>query len=160
MRTAIATAVLALATASQAADKQANDPQGSWERKASSGPPATTERSLTMKDGRFRWYFPDLWKGTREKGTTVSVTLEGDYSVTKDSIVYGIVTKVTLTHSGGTPKPTGFPEEDDTFSFRFRVDDNEMNIRGLKGKGFEELKTGEGRYWRKPTPEKTKPKGK
>jgi hypothetical protein len=151
-------ALLALASAAEAADRRDNDPTGTWELKASSGG-TSIESTLTMKDGRFRWSLPSRWKGTREKGQTVSVTLEGDYSVTKDSIVYGIVTKVTLVHSG-TDTPTGFPEEEDTFCFRFRVDEDELNVKALKGKGFEELKGATGRYKKKAGTSGAKDKGK
>jgi opacity protein-like surface antigen len=142
MRTAIATALLALATASQAGENQKNDPQGTWAGSVS----GMYASKLTMKAGRFRWSLTN-----EGKGENVSVTLEGDYSVTKDSVVYGIVTKVTLVHSG-TDTPKGFPEEEDTFSFRFRVDDDELNVKGLKGKGFEDLKRAAGRYKKQPAP--------
>ena len=52
------------------------------------------------------------------------------------------------------------PEVDDTFSFRFRVDDDELSVRNVKGKGFEQLKNAAGRYKKKPEPEAKSPKDK
>jgi len=72
--------------------------------------------------------------------------------VTKHGLVCGSATKVAPSHAGGTQTPRGFPEEEDTFCFRFRVDDDEMNVKGLKGKGFDELKGAAGRYKRRPGP--------
>ena len=54
------------------------------------------------------------------------------------------MTKVTL--SSLEKEKAQLPDEDDTFCFRFRVDDDKLNIKNLKGKGFELLKNAAGRY--------------
>ena len=41
----------------------------------------------------------------------------------------------------------GLPSEDDTFSFRYRLDDDELNVKGIRGKGMEVLfPKAQGRY--------------
>jgi hypothetical protein len=115
-----------------------NRPDGHWLLRGN---------ELRARDGRMTWRSP------------VGFTLTADYSVTKDSMCYGIVTK-TEYHLLLDPKlKEKLPEVDDTFSFRFRVDDDEMNVRDLKGKGFDQLKNAVGRYERYGKKDKDKDKG-
>jgi hypothetical protein len=115
-------------------------PEGKWE----GGREATSSTlKLTLEKGRFSWLLLNT--------SNNSVLLEGDYSVTKDSMVFGVITKVT-TYSMPAKEKAGLPEEDDTFSFRFRVDDDELNIKALRGKGFDLLQSGVGRYRKKTEP--------
>jgi hypothetical protein len=64
-------------------------------------------------------------------------------------IAYGIITRIDDGTTGVTLKEN-LPEEDDTFSIRFRVDDDLLTVKELKGKGFEDLKrAAQGRYRRR-----------
>jgi hypothetical protein len=51
---------------------------------------------------------------------------EGDYGITKDGRVFGILNKVTKPGSDG-------PSEGDLFSFKVSVKDNKLTIDDLKG---------------------------
>jgi hypothetical protein len=101
-----------------------NSPIGSWVKietgHSSAASLTITEDKLTWADGG------DL--------------MEADFSTTKDSILFGIVTKAS-----GRGLAKG-PAEDDTFSFRYRADADELNVRGLKGFGTEGLSRMAGRY--------------
>jgi hypothetical protein len=92
------------------------------------------------------------------------VTFQADYALTKDFLLYGVITKIEHSNHLAIKDKEKLPEEDDTFSFRFRVDDgDELAIRSLKGKGFEQLKKAVGRYKRQPNsprPMPSKDKGK
>jgi hypothetical protein len=106
-----------------------NSPEGEW---------ALAECKLKVANGRLTWTIP-LSGGS-------SVQLQADYSTTKDSLVYGIVTKIDYPKEIEAKMKEKLPDVDDTFSFRFRVDEGEMNVRDLKGKGFDQLKNAAGRY--------------
>jgi hypothetical protein len=110
-----------------------NRPEGEW---------TLGECKLKAMNGRLTWTIP-LSGGS-------SVHLQADYSTTKDGLVYGIITKVEYPKDVEDKLKEKLPDVDDTFSFRFRVDEGEMNIRYLKGKGFEQLKVAAGRYKSKP----------
>ena len=96
---------------------RSNSPVGSWVKIEAS---RTKPTSLTITEDKLTWV----------DGTDL---MEADYSTTKDSILYGIVTKI-----GGQGLAKG-PAEDDTFSFRYRADADELNVRGLKGVRTEAL---------------------
>jgi hypothetical protein len=66
--------------------------------------------------------------------------LEADYGLTRDSILFGIITKIS-----GRTFVNG-PGEDDTFSFRYRADSDELNVRPIKGLAADSLKRMVGRY--------------
>lgn len=102
-----------------------NSPVGSW-RKMESIPrqPPTT---LTITDDKL------IWIDMNER-------MEADYSVTRDSILFGIIIKIS-----GESFRNG-PVEDDTFSFRYRADEGELYIRGIKGVGSDSLSRIAGRY--------------
>jgi hypothetical protein len=105
-----------------------NRPDGHWLLRGT---------ELQARDGRLTW---------KISAFASSVTLTADYGVTKDSMCYGIVTKVEYAGTLAGKQKEKLPEVDDTFSFRFRVDDDEMNVRDLKGKGFDQVKNAAGRY--------------
>jgi hypothetical protein len=119
-----------------------NRPDGHWLLRGN---------ELQARDGRMTWKIPVVF---------TAVTLTADYSVTKDSMCYGIVTKTEYDSVMDAKLKEKLPEVDDTFSFRFRVDDDEMNIRDLRGKGFDQFKNAAGRYKQKPDRVRYKAKGK
>lgn len=111
-RVAILVACLSLCAASAAMSDEPKPieitkPVGNWENR------------LDIKQDRLVWKINYL-------------TVKADYAITKDSILYGVVTEVT-----GKSKEI---EEGDTFSFRFRVDDDTMNLKELKGRFVGEAK--------------------
>jgi hypothetical protein len=79
---------------------------------------------LEIKQDRLVWNVNHPSMGT--------ITLKADYSITKDSILYAVITEV-----GRKNKEI---EEGDTFSFRFRVDDDTLNLKELRGKFVSEPK--------------------
>jgi hypothetical protein len=82
---------------------------------------------LTITPDRVTWRM--LLKGS---------TVKADYSITKDSVLYAVITQVS--------PPIKELEEGDTFSFRFRVDEGTLNLRELRGKYQGEKKQPEGLY--------------
>src|SRR5262245_6995837 len=134
---AIAALPLALLAASSPAQpRDDNRPDGHWHT-AITGEKPTPDAELKLTNGRFRWGV---------KVGSGSVSLEGDYAVTKDCVVFGLVTKVEPTDLMEDMRGN-LPAEGDTFSFRFRIDDDEMNVKDLRGKGFETLaKAAQARY--------------
>jgi hypothetical protein len=109
-----------------------NDPQGTWKG---------ADTLLTLKNGRLSWVYS-------AHAPAMTIRLEADYSTTKDSLLYAVITKISY---GISVKGEAKAGEDDTFSFRFRVDENELRIRDIKGKGFEEMsKLFAGRYMKQP----------
>lgn len=107
--------------------QQTNSPIGIWLKADASSRAGRTE--LTITPDKLTW-------------TDNGDRLEADYGVTKDSILFGIITKIVVRSTS----PGGFPNEDDTFSFRFRADEGEMNVRALKGLGIDRLAAIAGRY--------------
>jgi hypothetical protein len=96
---------------------------------------------LHLAEGRLRWLI-------RLPKPASDIHINAEYSVSKDNIVYALITRI----DHGTTEAR-FPEEDDTFSFRFRLDEDSLTVKDLKGKGFEELKrAAQGRYSRKTEP--------
>lgn len=98
-----------------------NSPVGVWKKIEVPNRAGRTE--LTITTDKLTW----IDSGNR---------VEADYSVTKDSILFAIITKIAVIQPTNGP-----PNEDDTFSFRFRADEGELNIRALKGLGVEQLGT-------------------
>src|SRR5262249_25795695 len=91
---------------------------------------------LTVKGGRLGWEM---------NGAGGRYQFDADFSVTKDSLLYGVVTATRHQVKDGGQAPG----EDDTFSFRFRVDGDELSVRGVRGHGLdgpEVKKWIEGRY--------------
>jgi hypothetical protein len=104
--------------------------------------PVTPEGELRFKEGRMTWLIPFPPSGS-------SVRIDAEYGTTKDSLLHGIITRIDYGETTGRVKET-LPEEDDTFSFRFRVDGDQLTVKDIRGKGFEELKKGaQGQYKRK-----------
>lgn len=107
--------------------QQTNSPIGTWLKIDTPSRAGRTE--LTITPDKLTW-------------TDGADRLEADYSVTKDSILFGIITKIAVRAKANE----AIPNEDDTFSFRFRADEGEMNVRALKGVGFVNLAAIAGRY--------------
>ncbi len=78
---------------------------------------------------------------TKEDEVSV-IEIEGDYSVTKDSVLYGVVTSVEV--KAADSKPEELLETranankfiDQPFSLRFRVDDGVLTVKDLKFGGI------------------------
>jgi hypothetical protein len=123
---------LLLLTAAAPADEPAARTKkllGTWERSAGG-----TKIMFQFK--------ADLIRVTVEDGGT-TVDVEGDYGVTKNGMVFGIVTKVTKT---GT---SDGPSEGDVFRFRFTPDGKKATLDELKPANEEVKKIIEGTYERK-----------
>jgi hypothetical protein len=116
---------ISLAGSPQSSQPAVNSPVGIWRKVEAPGrvAPATltiTNDKFSFSDGADR--------------------LEADYGLTRDSILFGIITKIS-----GRTFVNG-PGEDDTFSFRFRADADELNVRGIKGVASDSLARIVGRY--------------
>jgi hypothetical protein len=55
-----------------------------------------------------------------------TIKAEGDYGITKDGRIFGILNKVTKSGGDG-------PNEGDLFSFKVKVSDNKLTIDDLRG---------------------------
>ena len=70
----------------------------------------------------------------------VETVLEADYSITRDSVVFGVVTGVDIRVPAGMRVPAGAAGEeeqfvDQPFSFRFRVDDGTLTVKDFRMPG-------------------------
>ena len=111
---------------------------GVWVR-GSHDPLAEPASELRVKDGRMSWVIC-LPKARSP------VKIDAEFSVTREGVVYGIITRIDYGSMESSLKET-LPEEEDTFSFRVRRDDGLLTVKELRGKGFEELKkAAQGRY--------------
>jgi hypothetical protein len=122
-RYAAALAVLVLVTTARAADEPSARVKkllGTWTR---------TVNGSTVT---FQFKADQLHAKVSTDGATI--TVEGDYGVTKDGIVFGIITKVTKvgTNDG--------PAEGDLFRFTFKLDKDKATLKDLKGAEGDEAK--------------------
>lgn len=111
-----------------AADKEParTRPLGTWERAAS--------------DARATFTFAaESFKVVVSSGGA-TVTVDGDYGVTKDGTLYGIVTKVLR---DGTNEG---PNERDLFRFRFTLDKDKLTLKDLHPASDEVKQVLEGDY--------------
>jgi hypothetical protein len=103
------------------------------------GPDDSPDAELRLKGGKLSWLIQYPKRGS-------TVRIEAEHGVTRDGVLYGIIMRVDY----GAADVRQLPDEDDTFSFRFRVDDRVLIIKDLRGKGFDDLKkVAQGRYKRK-----------
>ncbi len=138
-------------------------PLGTWERKV--GPVQIT---LTFTPERMEGLIVIKSKDGETK--KVSVDFRADYGVTRDSVLYGVVTSAGF---GGKLKMetdellkgySKFAREllDQPFSMRFRLDNDALTVKDIRfqlrsegGSGEDMMAVGLGRYTRKATPKPT-----
>jgi hypothetical protein len=92
-------------------------------------------------------------------GKTLKATLEGDYSVSRDYVLYGFVTGVDMPEGGEGGDDTGKTQAqvlDQPFAVRYRLDADALTIRdvragGVSDKDRQELQILAGRYKKKVT---------
>jgi RNA polymerase sigma factor (sigma-70 family) len=125
-------------------ERQVQRPLGHWEREV--GP---YHVSLRIEADRLFGTF--IGTDNNEK---ITVAIESDYSVTKDSVLYGIVTGVEMPGNAEVElKANEFLDQ--PFSVHFRMDDNTLTLKNLKhllgnGNGKSgELDVLQGRYKKK-----------
>ena len=114
-----------------------SSPAGTWTmtRRDVKGP-----IELIITKNRLHW--------TRRLDSGKLLVIEADYSVTKDNILYGIITRIDNKPPGSPPAPS----EEDTFSFHFWADDDQLYVVDIRGIGFnrpEFKKRLQGRYTKK-----------
>jgi hypothetical protein len=137
-------------------------PLGTWERKI--GPLA-----VTLRFDNEQMYGTIVIKTKEAEVKEAMVTFRADYSVTKDSLIYGVVTTVDMKVTGKKKVEaeellklgeTCAAFQDQPFSMRYRVDGNELILRDLKlhvqmeggssdGLDGKKLAIGMGRFTRK-----------
>jgi hypothetical protein len=111
---ALVLAVVGLSAGAVVAQPPEGVPVGRWERKM-----GKNHVRLTVEDGRLHVHF------TGEKVATV----HADYSVTKDRILYGVITSVDCDDEDESLENELL---DQPFSCRFRVDEGTLTVRDLK----------------------------
>jgi RNA polymerase sigma factor (sigma-70 family) len=126
-----------------ARDREAQRPVGQWERVA--GPYRMT---LRVEADRLFGTFVATDKGGKEE-----YVVEADYSVTKDCVLFGVVTGLDAGDAEATAEVHA-AYVDQPFSVRFRVDGNVLTIKdvkcaGIEGNDTKELQIIVGRYKRK-----------
>jgi hypothetical protein len=118
--------------------RQAQRPVGVWQRQAGS-----YRLRLRVDHDHVCATLVDM---AREK--PLWATLEADYGVTTDSVLYGVITSVEASSTTGrTPK--GNDWMDQPFSVHFRVDDHGLTVKNLKfmgGQGGDLADVIQGRY--------------
>jgi hypothetical protein len=112
-------------------EKASRAPVGKWTQVAADG-----VHDLNLTQDKLVW----TWR-PNEKGDTVR--MEAAFHVTQDSFLFAFITFIEGKVKGG-------PEEEVTFAFRFRFDDEHLTVKDIKGHGFDHpmFKSFAGRYER------------
>jgi hypothetical protein len=103
---------LAIVVPAQGEDNAAKKPIGIWSR--------------SVNDQKITFDFKDdgMMVTLVINGDTIKA--EGDYGITKEGRIFGILNKVTKPGNDG-------PNEGDLFSFKVKVNDNKLTIDDLRG---------------------------
>jgi hypothetical protein len=131
---ALTVSVVLLASAAPAADEPAARVKkllGTWEHSA-----AGFKVTLEFK--------ADQTLTCRVDGAPAKVLMEADYGVTKDGVVFGLVSKVTKDGTGEGP------EKGELFRFEFVPEKNKATLKNLKPAGDDAKTVLEGEYKRLP----------
>jgi RNA polymerase sigma factor (sigma-70 family) len=113
---------------SVARTEETNRPLGSWERDLAG-------YHLTLRIEADRIYAS--YSGT-EGGKKMSLTLDADYSVTKDNVLYGVLTGADVEGDDVAEESLDATELlDHPFSMRYRVDGNVLTVKGVIFGGYD-----------------------
>jgi hypothetical protein len=112
MAFALTVVVLGLAVTARGEDAAAKKPIGVWTK--------------SVNDQKITFDFKDDGMVVTLVINGETIKAEGDYGITKEGRVFGILTKVTKPGSDG-------PNEGDLFSFKVSAKDNKLTIDDLKG---------------------------
>ena len=108
------------------AERASPVPDGTWEREV--GP---FRVKIRVEGNRL---YGTLTGG--ENGKKVTCALEADYSVTRDSLVYGVITSFEAQGPDSDTELLSILLVDQPFSLRFRVDDDALTIKDVKFGGI------------------------
>jgi hypothetical protein len=97
-------------------------PVGMWQRSVG-GCQITLHVDGDRLSGTFR---------TTEGGKVLYLSLRGDYSVTKDSVLYGVITDLELKEGGEKKVEESYTFIDQPFSARYRVDGAVLIVKDLR----------------------------
>src|SRR5262249_15077327 len=111
-------------------------PLGKWERKA-----GKTTWTLLFEDGRLH---------VSASGAD-SVVVHADYSVTRDGVVYGVITSVESDEDVSRWEEV----HDQPFSFRFRIEEGALIVGHFRGEKNEHELEGRSRLVQPATPRPT-----
>jgi RNA polymerase sigma factor (sigma-70 family) len=133
---------------------EAPRPIGVWERTLLAKKGATMTLTIRIDAHRI-----SLTQTTVADGKTLKIGIEGDYSVSRDYVLYGFVTGVDMPEGGEGEDDTGKTQAqilDQPFAFRYRLDADALTIRdiragGVSDKDRQELQILAGRYKKKVT---------
>jgi RNA polymerase sigma factor (sigma-70 family) len=138
---------------------EAPRPIGVWERKVVLDKCNVT---VTIRIGADRISVSGTATEGGEKGRAETILVEGDYSVSRDYVLYGFV---TLAEVGAGTEGNSLKEQmailDQPFSLRYRADDHSLTIRDIKVAGLErkleDLQVLCGRYKKKELGKEERP---
>jgi RNA polymerase sigma factor (sigma-70 family) len=130
---------------------EAPRPIGVWERTV----PTKEGTSVTLTI-RIDAHRVSLTQTTAAGGKAMKATLEGDYSVSRDYVLYGFVTGLDVADGVDAEEAANFQAKilDQPFAVRYRLDGNSLTIRDIKVGGVAEneregLQVLAGRYKKK-----------
>jgi RNA polymerase sigma factor (sigma-70 family) len=108
---------------SAARTEETNRPLGTWEKQV--GP-----LHATVRIEADRLYLTAI---ANEKGEKEGFTLDADYSVTKDNMLYGFLSSIDIEATGETAKTSAAISEfiDSPFCLRYRVDGNALTVKNV-----------------------------
>lgn len=112
---------------------QFDSPAGHWQR-STAGDKRKAQINIHIDDERVAFTIVATYGGD-----PVTTTIQADYSVNKESLLYGVVTSAdTQLPEGANAPPLGvtWPEEDQLFSFRFRVDGDTLTVKDVRFPGL------------------------
>jgi RNA polymerase sigma factor (sigma-70 family) len=132
---------------------EAPRPIGVWERTV----PTREGTSVTLTI-RIDAHRVTLTQTTTGGGQTMKATLEGDYSVSRDYVLYGFVTAVDVAEGVDVGEASKMQAQilDQPFAVRYRLDASSLTLRDIKVGGFNDnerdsLQVLAGRYKKKGT---------
>ena len=107
--------------------EQTNRPLGSWEKNI-----GQCHFTLTIDADRIHGTYTEA-----DEGNKFSFVVDADYSVTKDSVLYGVITGVDVPVEGTEKESAEASLEataylDSPFSFRYRVDGDVLTVKDVK----------------------------
>jgi RNA polymerase sigma factor (sigma-70 family) len=114
---------------------EAPHPVGVWERTV----PSKEGLSVTLTI-RIDAHQISLTQTVTDKAKTMKATVEGDYSVSRDYVLYGFVTGVDVAEGVDAEEAGKFQAQvlDQPFALRYRLDANSLTIRDIKVGGVKD----------------------
>ena len=108
-------------------------PVGTWTREVANESQGTVRITAKFDEDRLTLRV----SGTVGKDT-IETVIDADYSITRESVVFGVVTGYDMTASAATDAVSTDDPTDQPFAFRFRVDNGVLTIKDFRMPGMKD----------------------